>query len=111
MSAKNLIGSKNQDSQYKDIYKKHYEDIMGGHAKTIGMSRDFVLGNTTMPDIPGIDQANPSQANPSQANPNAAPAATTGAMTPAAFNEKWATLNVGQSLVGPDGKTYTKTRK
>jgi hypothetical protein len=103
MSAKNLIGSKDQDSQYKQMYKKHYEETMGGHAKTIGQSKDFVLGNTTMPDIPGIDQA-----NPSQANPNAAPAAATGATTPAAFTEKWATLKKGQSLVGPDGVTYTK---
>jgi len=101
MSAKNLIGSKDQDSQYKQMYKKHYEETMGGHAKTIGQSKDFVLGNTTMPDIPGINQANPNAA------PAAAPAAT-GAMTPTAFNEKWATLKKGQSLVGPDGVTYTK---
>jgi hypothetical protein len=102
MSAKNLIGSKDQDSQYKQMYKKHYEETMGGHAKTIGQSKDFVLGNTTMPDIPGINQANPNAA------PAAAPAAATGAMTPTAFNEKWATLKKGQSLVGPDGVTYTK---
>jgi hypothetical protein len=102
MSAKNLIGSRDQDSQYKQMYKKHYEEAMGGHAKTIGQSKDFVLGNSTMPDIPGINQANPNAA------PAAAPAATTGAMTPTAFTEKWATLKKGQSLVGPDGVTYTK---
>jgi hypothetical protein len=105
MSAKNLIGSKDQDSQYKQMYKKHYEEAMGGHAKTIGQSKDFVLGNTTMPDIPGINQANPNAA------PAAGPAATTGAMTPAAWSEKWATLSPGQTLVGLDGKTYTKTKQ
>jgi hypothetical protein len=103
MSAKNLIGSKDQDSQYKQMYKKHYEETMGGHAKTIGQSKDFVLGNTTMPDIPGINQANPNETDRSTA-----PAAATGAMTPTAFNEKWATLKKGQSLVGPNGVTYTK---
>jgi len=29
-------------------------------------------------------------------------------ITPEAFNEKWATLKQGQSLVGPNGVTYTK---
>jgi hypothetical protein len=29
-------------------------------------------------------------------------------ITPAAFAEKWATLKKGQTLVGPDGLTYTK---
>lgn len=29
-------------------------------------------------------------------------------VTPAAFAEKWATLKKGQTLVGPDGLTYTK---
>jgi hypothetical protein len=106
MSAKNLIGSKDQDKQYKEMYKKHYEDAMGGHAKTIGMSKDFVLGNTMMPDIPGINQTNPSEANPN-ATRSTAPAAT-GAITPEEFNKKWATLNKGQTLVGPNGVTYTK---
>jgi len=38
--------------------------------------------------------------------PAQAPAA--GAITPEAFQAKWATLKPGQKLVGPDGKTYTK---
>jgi hypothetical protein len=33
---------------------------------------------------------------------------TQGSITPAQFNTQWATLKKGQSLVGPDGKTYTK---
>jgi hypothetical protein len=36
------------------------------------------------------------------------PKAATGPITPAAFAEKWATLKQGQTLVGPDGLTYTK---
>lgn len=35
-------------------------------------------------------------------------AGQTGGITPEAFNKKWATLKSGESLVGPDGKTYTK---
>ena len=31
-----------------------------------------------------------------------------GKMTPEAFNAKWSTLKSGESLQGPDGKTYTK---
>jgi hypothetical protein len=37
-----------------------------------------------------------------------APKAAAGPITPAAFAEKWATLKQGQTLVGPDGLTYTK---
>lgn len=38
--------------------------------------------------------------------PSAAPAA--GRITPEAFQAKWATLKPNQTLVGPDGVTYTK---
>jgi hypothetical protein len=38
--------------------------------------------------------------------PTQAPAA--GAITPEAFQAKWATLKPNQTLVGPDGVTYTK---
>ena len=31
-----------------------------------------------------------------------------GAMTPQQWNKQWATLKTGESMVGLDGKTYTK---
>lgn len=36
------------------------------------------------------------------------PTGATKGITPAEFNARWATLPRGQSLTGPDGKTYTK---
>lgn len=40
--------------------------------------------------------------------PSPKPGGQTGAITPEAFDKKWATLKSGESLVGPDGKVYIK---
>jgi hypothetical protein len=105
-SSKNIWGSKNADAQIAEIYKRNYDADIGRRAEAMGASKDLFNQHTTMP-AHGLK-------NPSQANPNAAPAAApaaTGAMTPAAWSEKWATLSPGQTLVGLDGKTYTKTKQ
>jgi hypothetical protein len=49
----------------------------------------------TLPQVPGKPDTPP-------------PSATT--ISPEEFNKKWATLRPGQTLVGPDGVTYTKQK-
>ena len=46
--------------------------------------------------------------SPSAAAPEAAVPSTTAGMSATQWNQKWASLPKGQSLVGLDGKTYTK---
>jgi hypothetical protein len=43
-----------------------------------------------------------------RSKPDGAEESTPKAITPAEFDAKWKTLQKGQTLVGPDGKTYTK---
>lgn len=45
---------------------------------------------------------------PAPAAPPAPPAPAKSRLSQQEFNDKWPTLKAGQSLVGPDGKTYTK---
>jgi hypothetical protein len=46
-------------------------------------------------------EAKPTETKPTPTKPAAG-------ITPAQFDAQWAKLKPGQSLVGPDGETYTK---
>jgi len=50
----------------------------------------------------------PAPAAPAPAKP---PPAAQKLPTPKEFDDKWATLKPGQTIIGPDGKTYTKGKK
>lgn len=56
-----------------------------------------------------VEQVNPVPANstPAKQQTNTTPPSG-GTITPEQFDAQWANLQPGQSLVGPDGKTYTK---
>jgi hypothetical protein len=69
MTNKDLWGTKNQQAAFDEIYKQKYSDLMGQHATSIGIDKNKLIENTTMP-AHGVNFS----------NPNAAPAkATTGA--------------------------------
>ena len=50
----------------------------------------------------------PAAPAPAAAAPTPAPAAKPRPLSQQEFDTKWPTLKAGQSLIGPDGKTYTK---
>lgn len=94
-------------------------DILGGKlgAGISNPDREFIiqqLGSISDPNIPAEArrQAWVAVRNRIVASLDKATSSTssqTSATTaPSDFNAKWATLKSGQSLIGPDGKTYTK---
>lgn len=60
---------------------------------------------------PAAPAALAAPAAPAPAPAPAAPAAKPRPLSQKEFDAKWPTLEAGQSLVGPDGKTYTKKKK
>lgn len=72
-------------------------DAEAGAAAEASAQANFEKGKA---DIDKIFQEHSAPVNPSQV--------TKPQVSPEDFNTKWATLQSGQTLVGPDGKTYTK---
>ena len=73
---------------------------MGNQPERTKRLRDAIAAReeelaATLPQVPGKPGTPP-------------PSATT--ISPEEFNKKWATLRPGQTLVGPDGVTYTKQK-
>jgi hypothetical protein len=85
-------------SDLRKMRKKNPTEYAAGIAKLKSeIKNEFGIAPTVM-----------SGGNAPAPAPAPAQTPTAGAITPEAFQAKWATLKPGQKLIGPDGKTYTK---
>jgi hypothetical protein len=81
---------------------KRYVDGMGGDV--VAASKAYVddyKAGVLPPALMPRAEAKPTETKPTPTKPAAG-------ITPAQFDAQWAKLKPGQSLVGPDGETYTK---
>jgi hypothetical protein len=88
------------DTDYNEAQRK--KDTTGMTARRAAILAEEQKGTPPPYEIP---QSPPAK---SGAPKGGAPKAAAGATTPDTFNKQWATLKQGQTLVGPDGVTYTK---
>lgn len=96
-------------SQFKVMSGKEWKKFVDGFGgDVVAASKAYIddyKGGVLPPELmPRRPKPAASNAEPS-VKPTAKPA--TG-ITPAEFDKQWAKLKPGQSLVGPDGETYTK---
>ena len=99
------LGSTNTET----LVSKIVEKSSGGPVSEIEKWLENALG-VSPSGMPGPGQAPTGQQNPTSGviGQTAKKETSSGAITADEFNKKWATLKSGQSLVGPDGKTYKK---
>ena len=90
------------DTAYNEAQRK--KDKTGMDARRAEILAEEQKGTPVPYEIPQTPPPPPKGGAPK----GGAPKAAAGPITPAAFAEKWATLKQGQTLVGPDGLTYTK---
>jgi hypothetical protein len=90
-------------SQGRELRKLRNEDPVTYNLRLESMRSDIEKRYKVRPDADAVTGGSsaPAVAKPAATKPAAG-------ITPEQFNAQWAKLDPGQTLVGPDGKTYTK---
>jgi hypothetical protein len=91
----------------RDLRAMRKKDPVAYKAGVKALKQEIEREFGVTPTVKAVGEDTPTAATAPAAAP-ATSAPTAGRITPAAFQAKWATLKPNQTLVGPDGVTYTK---